>query len=195
MSTDAGANNIAVQDAVAKLIVAADGGDDTASGKLFVELYRELHRVAKRQLRIGAPNSTLSATTLLHECYLSMAAGATVFPDQSRFIAYAARAMRGLIVDHIRDQKALKRGGEFHLTTLNTHIEDSAPLACEVAGLSDALEQLEQADPQLAKLIDLKYFCGFSFTDIAKLRGVSERTVGRDWQKARLYLHHALVAD
>jgi DNA-directed RNA polymerase specialized sigma24 family protein len=103
--------------------------------------------------------------------------------------------MRGLIVDHIRDQKALKRGGEFHLTTLNTHIEDSAPLAGEVAGLSDALEQLEQADPQLAKLIDLKYFCGFSFTDIAKLRGVSERTVGRDWQKARLYLHHALVAD
>jgi RNA polymerase sigma factor (TIGR02999 family) len=195
MSTDAGANNSAVQDAVAKLIVAADGGDDTAPGKLFVELYRELHRVAKRQLRIGAPNSTLSATTLLHECYLSMAAGATVFPDQSRFIAYAARAMRGLIVDHIRDQKALKRGGEFHLTTLNTHIEDSAPLAGEVAGLSDALEQLEQADPQLAKLIDLKYFCGFSFTDIAKLRGVSERTVGRDWQKARLYLHHALVAD
>jgi ECF sigma factor len=85
MSTDADANNIAVQDAVAKLIVAADGGDNTASGKLFVELYRELHRVAKRQLRIGAPNSTLSATTLLHECYLSMAAGATVFPDQSRY--------------------------------------------------------------------------------------------------------------
>ena len=193
MSADA--NNIAVPETVAKLIVAADSGDESASAKLFVELYRELHRVAKRQLRLGSPNSTLSATTLLHECYLSMAGGAIAFPDQSRFIAYAARAMRGLIVDHIRDRQALKRGGEFHLTTLNTQIEDSTPLADEVAGLSDALAALEQADPQLAELIDLKYFCGFSFADIAKLRGVSERTVGRDWQKARLYLHHVLVSD
>lgn len=189
------ADNIAVPDTVAKLIVAADGGDGSASGKLFAELYRELHRVAKRQLRIGAPNATLSATTLLHECYLSMASGAPAFPDQSRFIAYAARAMRGLIVDHIRDRRALKRGREFHLTTLNTDIEGSTPLADQAAGLGDALRALEQADLQLAELIDLKYFCGFSFVDIAKLRGVSERTIGRDWQKARLYLHHVLLSD
>lgn len=193
MSADA--DEVALPENIAELMVAADSGDRLAADKLFVELYRELHRVAKRQLRMCSPNATLSATTLLHECYLSMAAGATAFPDQSRFIAYAARAMRGLIVDHIRDRRALKRGGEFHLTTLNTHIEDSTPLADEVAGLSDALQALEQADPPLAELIDLKYFCGFSFADIAKLRDVSERTVQRDWQKARLYLHHALVSD
>ena len=146
MSADA--NDTAVPETVAKLIVAADSGDKSASAKLFVELYRELHRVAKRQLRIGSPNSTLSATTLLHECYLSMAAGTMAFPDQPRFIAYAARAMRGLIVDHIRDRRALKRGGEFHLTTLDTQIEDSTPLADEAAGLGDALVALEQADPR-----------------------------------------------
>ena len=103
--------------------------------------------------------------------------------------------MRGLIVDHIRDRRALKRGREFHLTTLNTDIEDSTPLADQAADLGDALRALEQADLQLAELIDLKYFCGFSFVDIAKLRGVSERTIGRDWQKARLYLHHVLLSD
>jgi RNA polymerase sigma factor (TIGR02999 family) len=191
MSSD----EVAVPHAIAKLIDAADGGDGMAAHELFVALYRELHRVAKHQLHVGAPNATLSATTLLHECYLSMASGAMAFPDQSRFIAYAARAMRGLIVDHIRDRQALKRGGEFHLTTLNTQIEESAPSVDEVAGLGDALAALEQADSKLAELIDLKYFCGFSFADIAKLRGVSERTMGRDWQKARLYLHHMLVSD
>lgn len=187
------ADDSALPQAIAGLIAAADGGDDMAAGKLFVELYRELHRVAARQLRIGAPNATLGATTLLHECYLDIAGRAATFPDRSRFVAYAARAMRGLIIDHIRDRRAIKRGGEFHLTTLNTQIEDSTPLAEETAQLNDALAALEHVDQPLGELVDLKYFCGFSFADIASMRGVSERTVQRDWQKARLYLHRALV--
>jgi RNA polymerase sigma factor (TIGR02999 family) len=187
------ADDSALPLAVAELIVAADGGDNMAAGKLFVELYRELHRLAARELRVGAPNFTLGATTLLHECYLDMAGRTATFPDRSRFIAYAARAMRGLIIDHIRERCAVKRGGEFHLTTLNTQIEESAPAVGETARLKEALEALEEVDLPLAELVDLKYFCGFSFSDIAAMRGVSERTVQRDWQKARLYLHGALA--
>jgi RNA polymerase sigma factor (TIGR02999 family) len=189
MSTD----ELAVPEKISGLISAADGGDPAVASELFATLYRELHRVAARQLRIGAPGFTLGATTLLHECYLDIAGRAASFPDQPRFIAYAARAMRGLIIDHIRQRQALKRGGEFHLTTLNTQIEESTPLADETARLNEALATLEQVDLPLAELVDLKYFCGFSFADIAAMRGVSERTVQRDWQKARLYLHHALV--
>ena len=182
-------------EAVASLIAAADGGDGAAAGQLFATLYRELHRVAAHQLRIGAPNSTLGATTLLHECYLDLSGSAAIFPDRSRFIAYASRAMRGLIVDHIRERRALKRGGEFHLTTLNTQTEEPIPVLDEITRLNDALAGLEEAEKPLAELIDLKFFCGFSLADIAAMRNVSERTVQRDWQKARLYLHDVLTTD
>jgi RNA polymerase sigma factor (TIGR02999 family) len=180
---------------VAGLIAAAEGGDRAAASTLFTSLYRELHRVAARQLRLGASGATISATTLLHECYLNMAARDTMFPDRARFIAYAARAMRGLIVDYIRERRALKRGGEFHLTAINTEIADSVPAEEDTMRLGDALDQLAGTDAALAELVELKFFCGFSFADIAAMRGVSERTVQRDWQKARLLLHQVLSPD
>lgn len=177
---------------LAELVTAADGGDRHAAGELFTSLYRELRRLAARQLRLGAPGSTLGATTLLHECYLDMSGRGTTFPDRPRFLVYAARAMRGLIVDHIRERTAKKRGGEFIFTTLDTASADSTPAGVDMAQLSDALDALDEADPQLAALVDLKFFCGFAFTEIAAMRGVSERTVQRDWQKARIYLHRTL---
>ena len=180
---------------IAGLVAAAESGDHLASTALFSTLYHELHRVAARQLRAGASGGTLGATTLLHECYLDMAGHNAVFPDQSRFIAYAARAMRGLIIDHIRERRALKRGGEFHLTTLNTEIADSVPEGEKTIKLGDALDELAHLDAGLAQLVDLKFFCGLSFADIAALRGVSERTVQRDWQKARILLHDVLIED
>ena len=181
--------------AVAALFAAVQGGDRAAVDALFGVLYRELHRVAARLLRIGAAQATLGATTLLHECYLDMSARAANFPDRPRFIAYAARAMRNLIVDYIRERRALKRGGAFELTALDTQTPDPVPHADEMPRLSQALAELEQADPALAELVDLKFFCGFSYADIAAMRGVSERTVQRDWKKARLYLHDVLSPD
>jgi RNA polymerase sigma factor (TIGR02999 family) len=181
--------------AIAGLMAAAESGDRQAASTLFTTLYNELHRVAARQLRAGMSGGTLGATTLLHECYLDMAAGSGVFPDRSRFIAYAARAMRGLIIDHIRERRALKRGGEFHLTTLDTEIADSVPEGEKTLRLGDALDELAHLDPPLAELVDLKFFCGLSFADIAALRGVSERTVQRDWQKARMLLQQVLSED
>jgi len=132
----------------------------------------------------------MSATTLLHETYLAMASREATFPDRSRFFAYAARAMRGLIVDQARSRRALKRGGEFHLTGFDTAAEQCP--ATELSSLGTALEALEANEPKLAELVDLKYFCGLSLREVASMRGVSERTAQRDWNKARLYLHRAL---
>ena len=162
---------------------------------LFTTLYHELHRVARRQLRAGSAGVTLGATTLLHECYLDMAGRAAAFPDQHRFIAYAAHAMRGLIVDYIRERRALKRGGEFHLTALDTRVAESIPEVDDTVRLSEAVDRLLGTDAALAELVELKFFCGFSFAEIAAMRGVSERTVQRDWQKARLLLHSELSAE
>jgi RNA polymerase sigma factor (TIGR02999 family) len=173
---------------LSRLIQEAERPDGLASEELFSLLYRELHRMAKRQLR--AAGVTLGPTTLLHEAYLGLSAQGASFPDRARFFAYAARAMRGLIVDHARARKALKRGGEFHLTSLDTRAEQCAPE--DLSSLSDALDALASSEPKLAELVDLKFFCGFSLREIAAMRGVSERTVQRDWNKARLYLHRRL---
>jgi len=171
---------------------AAERGDPAAIEQLFSSLYSELHSLAQRQLYRGAYGATLSATTLLHEAYMDLADSGVAFPDRARFFAYAARAMRGLIIDYVRQRHALKRGGEFHLTTLDTQVGESVPCLDEMSKLNDALAVLERTDVPLAGLVDLKFFCGFSFAEIAALRGVSERTVQRDWSKARLLLHDML---
>ncbi len=179
--------------AIATAIRAADTGDKQAAADLFVSLYSELHRLARSQLYARGSQLTLGATTLLHEAYLDLSGRSAVFPDRARFFAYAARAMRGLIVDYVRDRCALKRGGEFHLTQLSTQVaEGVAAPADDLGPLNDALEELTQVEPALAELVDLKFFCGLNFAEIATLRNVSERTVQRDWNKARLYLHQVL---
>lgn len=165
-----------------------------ASAALFADLYRELHRIAARQLRRNAP-STLGATTLLHEAYVDMSARARDFPDRARFFAYAARAMRGLVIDYARQRRAQKRGGQYHLTAIDTQIAEAVPAIDDMDALNDALDELARIDQPLAELVDLKFFCGFTFAEIAEQRGVSERTVQRDWQKARLFLHHVLTDD
>ena len=176
------------------LVDAAERRDPGSAEELFAELYRELHRLAARQLRRNA-GATLGATTLLHEAYMDLRGRGNDFPDRARFFAYAARAMRGLIVDYVRERRAQKRGGEFHLTALDTDVADALPDAPSLVALRDALEALERVDAPLAQIVDLKFFCGFSLADIAEQRGVSERTVQRDWQKARLFLHHVLKSD
>lgn len=185
-----------MEQAISSLIIAAESGDNAAADALFTTLYAELHRMAKRELaRRGAPPS-LSVTTLLHEAYLDMAArSGTAFPDQARFMGYAARVMRGLIIDHARNRHAFKRGGEFEITSLDGHDVENPADAKELASISDALDELAKVDRELAELVDLKFFCGFSFVEIAALLKLSERTVQRRWEKARIYLHRTLRAD
>lgn len=163
---------------------------------LFSTLYAELHRLAKRQLARQWTPAALGVTTLLHEAYLNFAKGADVsFPDRARFMAYAARVMRGLIIDHARARSSAKSGGQFHITVLTLDELQNPIDAAELSRISDALEELADVEPELATVVDLRFFCGFSFVEIAAMQGVSERTVQRKWEKARLYLHRSLNGD
>ena len=158
-------------------------------------LYRELHRLAQRQLRHNAPRVTLSATTLLHEAYLDLSKGKARFAGRGQFFPYAARAMRGLIIDYLRERRATKRGGEFFLTTLDADLDGHVPELQETLRVNEALAELTLVDAQLAELVDLKFFCGFTFAQIAEFRGIGERTVQREWAKARLLLLDMLRTD
>ena len=180
---------------ISSLIAAADQGDSLSHDELYTVLYRELHRLAARELaRSGAPSS-LGVTTLLHEAYLDIAGrGGASFPDRFRFMGYAARVMRGLILNHVRARRALKRGDHFEITSLESEVID-LPDEQELTSISDALDELAKVDPALAQLVDLKFFCGFSFAEIAAMRATSERTVQRHWEKARLYLNRAIRAS
>lgn len=175
--------------------VAAEQRPGTGDDKeLFAASYAELRRLAQRELH-RFPGVGVSPTTLVHEAYLNLAERRGIaFEAQAKFLGYTARAMRGLLIDFARQQQALKRGAGFEITQLSTRIGEEAVDALELARLSEALDQLAHLDPRLAEVVDLKYFCGFSFAEIARSRQVSERTIQRDWEKARLLLFRDLEA-
>jgi len=155
-------------------------------------LYEELHRVASRELRRNS-GALLSPTTLLHETFLNISLRApTEVANKPRFMAYAVRAMRGLIIDCVRRHNAKKRGGEYEMTGLPVDIPFGVDTGVEIEKLRDALDSLANIDARLAECVDLKFFCGFSLVDIAGLWNVSERTVQRDWDKARVLLQRLI---
>src|SRR5262249_59059761 len=153
--------------------------------------------MARRELARRGGGVTIGATTLLHEAYLDISdRDRAACPDRNRFMGYAARVMRGLIIDYARRRQAQKRGGLFEITSIATDVADAvAADAQQLTRLSDALNELESADARLARVVDLKFFCGFSFVEIGGMLGVSERTIQRDWEKARIYLHPVLRED
>ena len=180
------------------LIQRADQSDGAAVDELFSLLYGELHRLAEHALRRDGGAMTLGATTLLHEAYLNIAGREDVaFADRARFLAYASRAMRGLLIDYSRRRRTRKRGRHLEITLVGDEepSSEATRTAEELALLGDALGELTALEPALAEVVDLHFFCGFSFAEIATLRRVSERTVQRDWRKARLLLHHGLTDD
>ena len=166
--------------------------------RLFAGLYHELHRLAQRALRRDGRLLPISATTLLHESYLSVSKAD--FADSQRFLAYAARTMRGLIIDETRRRRALKYGGAVVITSFDSGPEsvlesnhaESTPHEHELIRIDDALEALASKDPALAEIVQLRYFCGLSLAQIGVLRGVTQRTVQRQWEKARLLLFDML---
>ncbi len=176
------------------LLEQAERGSRDARDQLFAALYDELRRLARRELNRGAgPAVAVSATTLVHEVYAGLAERRGLnFEDRPRFMAYVARTMRTLIIDLARERQAQKRGGEFHITHLNTDAADGAPQSPDLGRVSEALDELAQREPGLAQIVDLRYFCGFSFEEIAAMQGVSARTVQRHWEKARLLLFSSL---
>jgi RNA polymerase sigma factor (TIGR02999 family) len=174
-----------VEPSISTLIIAAGQGNRLAADALFAALYQELHRLAKRELVRRGSGVSLGATTLLHEAYLDIAGRDDLsFPDRARC---------GLIIDHVRNRSAAKRGGQFEIVAADTEIANTLVVdERALTGISEALDELEKIDPALAELVDLKFFCGFSFAEIAAMRGTCERTVQRKWEQARIYLHRTM---
>jgi RNA polymerase sigma factor (TIGR02999 family) len=163
------------------------------SDALFSALYSELHRLARREAARAGPGGVVSPTTLLHEAYLDMSQrDSLAFPDRGRFLAYAARAMRAVAIDRARADGAQKRGGGLDITSLDTETAESVADPGMLSDIGAALDELALIEPALANVVDLKFFCGFAVAEIAALQGVSERTVQRQWEKARLLLYRAL---
>jgi RNA polymerase sigma factor (TIGR02999 family) len=162
--------------------------------QLFRTLYGELHRLAQRQLARQQARRALGTTTLLHETYLSLSHGRDrSFPDEAHFMGYAARTMRGLIIDFARRRRTQKRGHGFDITSL----DESTPAPVDdrqLLQIGAAVDELATLHPELAQLVDLKFFCGFSFEAIAAMRGVCKRTTQREWERARLQLHELMSA-
>jgi RNA polymerase sigma factor (TIGR02999 family) len=176
-----------------KAVSATGKSDRNSADRLFSCLYNELHRLAVRELRRNSPAS-LSPTALLHETYLNVSQRKSAdFTDRPRFMTYAARAMRGLIIDHLRRAKRQKHGGDFEVVSLSDELPICHAGDIEVETLREALDELAAIDQRLARCVDLRFFCGLGVRDIAQLWNVSERTVLRDWDEARILLSRLIT--
>lgn len=176
--------------------VTAESDETDAPGQLFAALYRELHTLAHRALKREGNHLSISTTTLLHEAYINLEHREhAVFTNHGGFLAYAAQAMRGHIVDATRRGLAIKRGSDFAITGLHTDLAEEIPDERYLLRIDEAQQALWAVDPALGELVDLKYFCGLSLTEIAALRGVTERTMQREWQRARLLLLNLMDAE
>lgn len=179
--------------AITELLAAWRAGDPGAVDALFPLVYRELRGIARRQLGPAAGQSTLGPTALVHEAYLKLVDHTQAnVQDRHHFFAVAARAMRQILVDYVRRRRARKRGGG-NVSPLET---DGVPVDAQVfelLAIDRALTRLETMDPRLGQLVELRVFGGLSVIEAADAMGISERTVKRDWQKARAFLFHELT--
>jgi RNA polymerase sigma factor (TIGR02999 family) len=163
--------------------------DADALGRVFTLLYDELRRLAKSS---GGAERTLSPTVLIHEAYLRLLGNAQLaLNDRHHFLACAARAMRVVWVDSVRRRTALKRGGNQHDLSLEAAQFVPAPvqLSGELLALDEALDRLDALNARQREVVELRYFAGLEFAEIAELLGVSERTAKREWERARAFLH------
>jgi RNA polymerase sigma factor (TIGR02999 family) len=170
---------------------ALPGGPVRSADAWFQTLYHELRRRARGEL-FRHQALTLGPTTLLHEAWMQLERRPLEFASQGELVAYACRTMRGIVIDHIRARQADKRGSGAEKLPYETLVDIATMPDREVLDLNDALAALAGADPPLAELVELKFFAGLNFAEIAALRGISERTVQRDWEKARLFLFAAM---
>ena len=184
---------------LAPLLAAAREGDAAATTRVFELLYADLHRVAKARLREAGPRDALLDTTVLvHESYERFSRLARLdVTDRAHFMAYASRVMRSVIVDFARERHAERRGGGFAHVTITTGFGDrlvDPGHEPEVLQVHEALQALAQMEPRLAQVVEMRYYGGLDNAEIAQALDVSLRTVERDWERARLFLHHSLSA-
>ena len=179
---------------VTLLLDAHRGGDADALGSLLPLVYDELRRIAHRHLGGGRGSETIHTTALVHEAYLKLARSGSGASNRAHFFAIASTAMRQVLVDAARRRQALKRGGGAHATTLDEgHALAVDARADEVIALDEALGRLAALDARLARVVEMRFFGGMEIVEIAEALGVSDRTVKRDWRKARALLQAELT--
>jgi len=179
-----------MSDDIGLLIQRVNAGEPGAKDRLFAAAYDELRLLARSRLRGGGRNTVLDTTALVHESYLRFVRGGQLRSEDRRaFFAYASRVMRSVIVDTVRERLAERRGGDAEHLTLDTQLQEQLPSGEQaVLHTHEALEMLAQAEPRLAQVVEMRYFGGYSEAEIAETLGVTDRTVRRDWEKARLLL-------
>lgn len=170
----------------------AVGGDAQARERLYKLLYAELLRLARSHLA-GASAVTLNPSIMVHEAYLRMVRHeAMPMRDRRAFFAYASSVMHSVLIDHVRERAAYKRGGGEAPITLTTGVLNQAIVAEDFTRLNDALQSLRQIDVRCFRVVEMRYFAGMTEDDIADELAVSVPTVKRDWRKARAFLFEQL---
>lgn len=177
-----------------ELIHRAAAGDHEAADALFTATYQDLRRLARIRLRAGGRSTLLDTGALVQESYLRFAAsGRLRLEDRLHFLHWAGRVMRSVIVDFARRRRAARRGGQAPHLTLTEHLAAGAMAPeDEILSVHEALDRMAAVEPRLAQIVELRYFGGLTEVETAEALGLTERTVRRDWQKARLLLKAAL---
>jgi RNA polymerase sigma factor (TIGR02999 family) len=173
-----------------ELLGAAGAGDPKAIGRLFALLYPELRDLAHQRIRRMDNRTVLDTTSLVHESYLKLLNGGRLnVANRSHFLAYAARVMRSVVVDFVRQAQAQQRGGGQLHVTLNSNVVDSLESpADEIIHLHEFLDELKKVDERLVSVVEMRYFAALDNAEIAQCLGITDRTVRRDLEKARLLL-------
>jgi RNA polymerase sigma factor (TIGR02999 family) len=180
-------------DEITRLLGNMRAGDRDAAHKLFTIVYRELHRLAQLYMAREREGHTLQPTALANEVYLKLTAGQERnFQNRAHFFAIAARGMREILVDHARSHRAGKRGGGAERVDLDRAFVFSPGLCEEMLAVDSALDRLAELDPRQARVVELRFFAGLTEEEIGLVLGISARTVKREWQVARAWLHKEL---
>jgi RNA polymerase sigma factor (TIGR02999 family) len=187
--------NLADHASLTELIHLASNGDAAAAERLFAATYPELRKLARLRLRAGGRQTLLDTGALVHESYLRFAgAGQLRLDDRLHFLRWAAKVMRSVIVDFARRRGAERRGGGRIRITWTPDVDRAQPAGeDEIVRVHEALDQLATVDARMAQIVEMRYFAGMRETEIAAALGVTDRTVRRDWEKARLLLREALA--
>jgi RNA polymerase sigma factor (TIGR02999 family) len=183
------------QDEIAKALQVVDARDHSELDRAFAAFYPELKKIAHARLRGSGLNGSIQTTALVHDSYLKLANGPGIdVGDRLQFFAYSSRVLRSIVIDLVREERALRRGGDADIVTLDTAAGEGVATSVDVETVDDALKDLEKLDASLARLVEMRFFGGMTEDEIAEALGVSVRTVSREWKKARALLL-TLVGD
>ena len=168
---------------------AAHAGDRDAANRAYAALYPELLKIARARLRAHQPNTLLDTQALVHESFMRFVEADKIgIGDRKHFFTYAAKTMRNIVIDFARRRQAERRGGAAERVTLDTHLLGEGRQDTSVIDVDNALRELEALDPALAQVVEMRYFGGYTDTEIAAAMEIADRTVRRHWDKARAFM-------